>query len=524
MHDSNLNRSDSLQENENIAEEKLKTKKNYKITFWSFVAMIFMTVYGLGNGQQIYYQMGYAAITYVIIGVVLFFIPYTFMISEMSSAFSQKTGGIFSWMSETVGIRFSTVGAFLWYISAIIWWFSTSSIAITFSTMIYGKDISESWHLFGLSNTATTALIGIVWFLIIVFFCRKGLKSITLLTNISMLVTILMHILILGGGLLVFILSGFHFAQEFHYTGIHSLFVGPSKGYDSTFAMFGFLIFAIFILGGMENSGGLIDKVKNPKKTVPKAMIFSGIIIAVLYIVIVIVSGMVINWKTTFNNPNINLFNYPIYMIQQQFFELGKEFGMSNANSIALGLWINRISTWLTFFGLLNLPLVLYSPIKQMFEGLPEGMLPKFITKKNKYGMTANALYIQAGIIVLAMIGIGFGGNTANTVYNNLTFMVTITTSIPWAFIVFSYIKFKLNDNIKKEYTFFNKFVGAGIGIITLITLIVADTFSILEPFLNHNLQKGLWIISGPIIFGILGFLLAQRYLMKEKAKKKLVN
>ena len=27
--------------------------KVYKIGFWSFVAMIFMTVYSLGNGQQI---------------------------------------------------------------------------------------------------------------------------------------------------------------------------------------------------------------------------------------------------------------------------------------------------------------------------------------------------------------------------------------------------------------------------------------------------------------------------------------
>ena len=58
--------------------------------------MIFMTVYVLRNGQQIFYQMGYASITYIIIGVLLFFIPYIFMISEISSAFSHNTGGIFS--------------------------------------------------------------------------------------------------------------------------------------------------------------------------------------------------------------------------------------------------------------------------------------------------------------------------------------------------------------------------------------------------------------------------------------------
>lgn len=518
MHNSNPNEPETFQETENILEASYKKKT--KIGFWSFVSMVFMTVYGLRNGQQIYYQMGYASITYVILGVILFFLPYTFMISEMSSAFSSKSGGLFSWMKEAVGVRFSTVGAFLWYISAIIWWFSTSSIVITFSTMIYGKDISEQWRIFGLSNTGTTAIIGVIWFLFIVFFCRRGLKSITLLTNISMIITIVMHIVILGGGLLVFALSGFKFAQTFDFGSVTSYFTGPNTSYNSVFAMFGFLVFAIFILGGMESSGGLIDKVENPKKNVPKAMVLSGIIISVLYILIVVICGMVLNWNETFNQPTVNLFNYSIYMVQQQFFKLGIYLGMSQAASVQLGLWINRITTWFTFIALLNLPLVLYSPIKQIFEGLPQGMLPEFITKKNKYGVTENALYIQAAIIILAMLAIGFGGNSANTVYNNLTFMVTITTSIPWAFIVFSYIKFKLDDNIKKEYQFFSKTWGVIIGCITLLTLIVADVFSIIEPFIDGNLQKGIWIVSGPIIFGLIGFILAQRYHIRMKKGK----
>lgn len=144
-------------------------------------------------------------------------------------------------------------------------------------------------------------------------------------------------------------------------------------------------------------------------------------------------------------------------------------------------------------------------------------MLPKFLTKKNKRGITANALYVQAAIIIIAMLLIGFGGNVANTVYNNLTFMVTITTSIPWAFIVFAYIKFKLNDNIKKEYQFFNKKWGVIVGSITFVTLVFADVFSIIQPFIEHNYQQAIWILSGPIIFGLIGFILAVNYLRKQK-------
>lgn len=518
MKDASLNKGEYAEEiQENLIGEENKQTKVAKVGFWSFVAMIFMTCYGLANGQQVYYQMGYAAITYIIIGVVVFFIPYTFIVSEMSSAFHQEKGGIFSWMKNSVGLRFSTVGVFLWYISAVIWWFSTSSICITFSTMIFGKDESETWRLFGLSNTGTTAIIGVIWFLVIVFFCRRGIKAIAKLTNISMLVTILMHVIILGGGLLVFFLNGAHFAQPLDYHGISSLFMGPNKAYDTPIAALAFLVFAIFILGGMEASGGLIDKVDKPKKNVPRAMILSGIIIAVLYVAIVLISGMAINWKSAFSDPNVNLFNYAIYMVQQQFYMLGREIGMSPAASLALGEWVNRITTWVGFIAMLNLPLMLFYPIKQVFEGIPEGMLPKFFLKKNKHGITANALYVQAAIIIGAMLLIGFGGNVANTVYNNLTFMVTITTAIPWAFIVFAYIKFKLNDDIKKEYQFFNKKWGVIVGCITLIALVFSIVFSIIQPFLEHNYQQGIWIVSGPLIFGIIGFFLAQNYVRKRK-------
>lgn len=517
---SQIHDEDLVEVEEFIEGEKAKNGKNYKISFWSFVAMIFMTVYGLSNGQQIYYQMGYASITYVIIGVILFFIPYTFIVSEMSSAFSEEKGGIFSWMRISVGTKFSTVGAFIWYISAIIWWFSISSISITFSNMIYGKDLSQTWHIFGLSNTATTTLIGIAWFLLIVFFCRKGVKSVSKLANISMLITIIMHILILGGGLLVFFLSGFKFQQPLNYTGIQSLFTGPNQAYNSPLAAIGFLVFAIFILGGMENSGGLVDKVKNPKKNVPNAMILSGIIIAILYIAIVIISGMAVNWSDAFNHEGVNLYNYTIYLTQAQFYNLGQCLGMSQSASIALGEWVNRLTTWIGFIAKLNLPLMLYCPIKQMFEGMPEGMLPKFITKKNKHGFTENALMIQAGIIIVVMLAIGFGGDTANTIFNNLTFMVTIATSIPWAFIVYAYIRFKLNDDIKKEYEFFNKKWGVIAGSVTLITIIFATVFSIIEPFMDGDIQKGIWIIAGPVIFGLIGYALADVYERRLKAGK----
>lgn len=517
MEDKGLNKVEIATEIESALEGHSKNKIS-KIGFWSFVAMIFMTVYGMANGQQIYYQMGYASITYVLLGLILFFIPYTFMVSEMSSAFHNEKGGILSWMTKSVGLKFGSIGAFMWYIAAIMWWFGALSyVPISFSAAIFGKDISNTWRWFGLNNKETTALIAILVLFIVIFFARKGIKAVAMVTNISMLSVIVLHILILGGGLLVFFMNGAHFDQSFHVTGISSFFIGPNKNYQTPVEALGFLVYVIFILGGMESSGGLVDKVKNPKKTVPKAMIFSGIIIASLYIGIVIITGMVANWASTFNNPNVSMANFSIYITQRQFFELGQLFGMSSASSIALGEWVNRLVAILGLIAMLNFPIILFSPIKQLFEGVPTGMIPKIFTKKNKHGVTSVAVYFEGLIVIVGILLIHLGGNSVANMYNNLVNMVTVTTSLPWAFIVFAYIKFKQNDNIKKEYQFFNKTWGVIVGYITLATILFADMFSIIEPILQHQYKQAAWIAAGPIVFGLIGYLLAVNYTKRQK-------
>ncbi|MFI3256484.1 MAG: glutamate/gamma-aminobutyrate family transporter YjeM [Psittacicella sp.] len=499
-------------------------EKNKKIGLYTFISMIFVTVYGIGNSQQIYYQMGYASITYVILGIFLFLIPYAFMVSEMSSAFHNKTGGIFSWMSESVGLKFSTVGVFLWYVAAIIWWLWLSAIAINISTAIFGVDESQSWHIFGLSNTGTTALIGVAFFSIIIFFSRLGIKSVGFLSNISMLVVIILHIVLLGGGILIFILNHGHFQQHFDFTKVSSYFYGPNKYYANPMQAIAFMVFIIFILGGLEATGGLVDKIHNPKKTAPKAMLLAAFSIAFLYVFGVIVLGMVLNYKQTFGNPHVNMFNFSIYLILQQFTEFGLQLGMSHANAVELGKWVNRVLTWTTLIGMFNLPLVLYYPIKQVFEGMPKGMVPSVLLKKNKHGVTTNALYLQSTIIIIAVLLIGFGGNVANTIYNNIVFMMTIATSIPWLFIVYAYIKFKQNDSIKKEYTFFSKKWGIIVGTITCLTLLFVNVFSMVEPFFTNQIQQGIWVVSGPIAFGILGYILAEVYLYKHDKSKSLLR
>lgn len=479
--------------------------------------MIFITVYGMANAQQVYYQMGYASITYLIIAAIFFFIPYCFIVAEMSSAFKEKHGGIFSWMTESVNERFGLIGTMIWYGSFVVMWFSASTICIAFSTAILGKDTTAMWHAFGLNSAQLLAIIGAIYMIIVGFVSTRGIKRMTFLSNIAIVTVILGHILVLGGGLLVFGLQGFHFQQGFDFGKISSYFYGPNPSYSSFLPALGFLVFTFFAYGGMENISGMVDKVKDSKKNVPKAIILSCVGITVLYIVVVLISGITCNWQKTFGNSNVNLANYTIYLTQQEFFRLGTLFGMSAAHSLLLGQWVNRVMSILSLLFITSMPLRIYSPIKHMFEGLPKGMVPDKLLKINKHGVSGNAIIFQTVIVVFFVLLLGFGGGSVSALFNKMTLMTFVAGSVPYAFIIFAYIKFKGNEKIKKEYQFFNKKTGIIVGIICFLVLTFTNIYAIIEPTLQGDFTNTLWIGGGPVLFAVLAYVLDVRYRSKVR-------
>lgn len=490
---------------------------HYKISFMSFVAMIFLTVYGIANPQQIYYQMGYSSITYLVIAAIVYFVPYCFIIAEMSSAFKDRKGGIFSWMAESVSEKFGFVGTLIWYGSFVVMWFSASTICISISVVIFGQDTTSTWSFLGLTSPQFLAIIGAIYMIIMGVISTRGIKKMTFLSNIAIATVIIAHILILGSAFLILILSGGHFAQGFDFSNASSYFTGPNKNYSGILSAIGFLVFVIFSYGGMENMGGMVDKVKNAKKNVPKAIMISCVAITGLYILIVLITGMVCNWQQTFGSPNVNLANYSIYIIQQQFYRLGTLLGMDPANALLLGQWVNRLLTLLTLVGLASMPLRIYSPIKHMFEGLPKGMIPKKLTKINKHGVTGNAILFQTIIVVIFVILLGFGGGSVSSLFNKITLMTFVAGTVPYSFILFAYIKFKRDDSIKKEYKFFGKKMGIFVGIACFIIVSFVNIYAIIEPSLEGDPVNSLWIGGGPVIFAVMALILYRRYTKRKR-------
>lgn len=265
--------------------EKPNLKNNvYKISLLGFIAMIFPNLYGIANPQQAFYQMGYAAIIYMIVGAILFFIPYSFMVSEMGSAFKDKQGSIFIWMKESMGEKYSLIVTMIWYGSQVLWFVTTATITwVVVSTAIFGKDMTSTWTFLGLNNSQTLAILGVILIVVIALASGFGVKNLKFLSTVALVSMIVIHILIIGGSLIIFASSGFHFSQPM-ISSFKGVFIGPNPNYSTPLAATGFFVFVVFMYGGMEIIAGLADQVKNPTKNVPKGIIFSTIIITGLMV------------------------------------------------------------------------------------------------------------------------------------------------------------------------------------------------------------------------------------------------
>src|SRR5665647_2447943 len=137
-------------------------KRTKKLTLISLVLMIFTSVYGFNNMPRSFYIMGYAAIPWYILSGIAFFIPFAFMMAEFGTAFKNEKGGIYSWMSLSVGPKFAFMATFMWYSSYVIWMVNVASgLWVPVSNALFGTDTTQTWALFGLTGPKTLGILGI---------------------------------------------------------------------------------------------------------------------------------------------------------------------------------------------------------------------------------------------------------------------------------------------------------------------------------------------------------------------------
>ncbi|MEG0711428.1 MAG: glutamate/gamma-aminobutyrate family transporter YjeM, partial [Niameybacter sp.] len=406
-----------------------------QLTLFSLVLMIFTSVYGFANMPRAFFLMGYGAIPWYLVGALLFFLPYAFMMAEYGAAYKHEKGGIYSWMASSVGPKYAFIGTFMWYASYLVWQVNVSTtIWVPLSNAIFGRDLTQTMTYFGMSPTKWLGILAALWVLLVTFVSTKGLDKIKQITSVGGLAIMLLNVVLLVGGLIVLALHGGQFAQPIN-DGLRTFAVSPNPAYQSPLSIISFLTYAIFAYGGIEAVGGLVDQTKNAEKTFPVGVTISAIVISVGYSLGIFLMGIFINWEAILSLPAVNTANVTYIVMQNLGYTLAIGFGLAEATSLAIGMWVARLVGLSMFLALTGAFFTLiYSPLKQLIEGTPAGIWPKRFTE-TKNNMPAYAMRFQATLVIILILVVSFGGDNASALFNKLVTMTNVAMTIPYMFL-----------------------------------------------------------------------------------------
>lgn len=479
-----------------------------KMSVTALVLMIFASIFGLGNVTTAYYQMGYGAIIWYIAGALLFFIPSSLMFAEYGSALKESQGGIYSWLEVSIGEKPAFIGAFVWYAAWVITLVTQfSTICIPISGLIFGKDTTQSWHLFGMNSTETLGLIGIVLLVLITWLATRGFDKIEKVASASGAVIIAISGLFIVASILMLVLNHGHLAQPM---SAHAIVSSPNPQFKSPIAILSFFVYAVFAYAGMETMGGTIDRVDKPERNFPKGIILAGIGMILIYALGIFLWGVTANWHKVLGTDSTNLGNITLVLMQNLGYTIGREvLHLPVHQALIMGQWTDRLigfEEMMSVFG--SMTVLIYSPLKTILLGSPKRLWPEKLTKLNSRKMPAFAMWMQAIVMGIIIFGVSFGGKSAQQFYTVLTDMNNITSSVPYLFLILAFPFFKRIKNLNRSFEVYkNRKLTNTICVISWITIFFGIVFTIIQPVLQHDAYTAFWTAFGPVFFALVGWI-----------------
>jgi glutamate:GABA antiporter len=208
-------------------------------------------------------EAGAQAITWLLISLVIFLIPYGMLTAELGSAFPVE-GGPYEWARMSFGRGAGAVTAILYWLSNPLWVGGslTAATIASINSFVVTKPLGTTAEIVvGLVFTWVTVGIAIIAF-------RIGKWGPNIGTFVKIAVVGIFTVLFIA-----FLIK-------------HGHPPGASTAADLKPSLNGFLTaigILVFLWVGFELSNGASEEMRNPKRDVPRMIVSSGIISAVLY-------------------------------------------------------------------------------------------------------------------------------------------------------------------------------------------------------------------------------------------------
>ncbi len=423
--------------------------------------------------------IGASSISWWIITLVLFFIPYGLITAELGTTYPEQ-GGLYIWIKNAFGEKWAARSTWLYWINVALW---MPSVYILFAGMfaqLFFPDMSLWWQI----------AIGVVMTWLTVLFGSMKMETGKWIPNIGAMIKALIMVVI---GVGAFIYAGHHgVANDLSFKAIL-----PSWN-----AGLAFLPVIVYNFMGFELMSGASGEMKNPGKDIPRAIIIAGALIAVFYVMgtvgilmavpldqLGLVSGIVDTLKIIIG---------------------GTSFG--DAMVIVLG-----VAALYSFMA--NMVTWTMGANRTAAEAAKENELPAIFGREHPVYKTPVGAFIITGIVsTVVIIVYGFMAGSAEDLFWTLFAFSSIVFLLPYLMLFPAFLKLRKTDpSIERPYR-----VPGGNTVATILA-VICELF-ILQAVVLFVWVPGQamdWSYALPIIIGVVITLIVGEVLMKISAKNK---
>lgn len=425
----------------------------------------------IGNSQYFWWIL-------LIIG---FCLPYGMITAELGSTFRSE-GGMYDWVKRAFGPKWAGRVAWNYWINFPLW-ISSLAVAVT--------DVLASIFDIELSLVALFA-IQIAYIILVSYLGTKRIGESKTIVNIGTAFKILFMVGLGLLGIYVFIKTG---ESANPIASVSDLL--PTMD----LAGLSFISIIIFNFLGFEVVATFTDDMENPKREIPKALIFGGIIMALFYILPA--TGVNIAMTTEQAEVAGITDSFAIFLTA-----LGLSETVIRGIVITVGLMfiytmVANITSW--SFGV-------NSVAKYAAD---DGSMPKFFVKTNKEGVPHVASWVNglvAAIICVIGIILGLVSETASNLFWTFFSLSLVTLLVGYIPIFPAFLKLRKTDNTPRVY----KVPGGKFAIniatwVPLILLVASVIFTIFGDFSAEFIHDNLPLIVGVVVSFIIEEILVAR-------------
>lgn len=355
--------------------------KSKRVTVFTLCLMTVAAVVSL-RGLPMMAAEGMSMIFYILFATLVFLLPASLVSAELGSAFSNKQGGVYTWVKEAFGPRWGFVAIWLQWIQNVVWYPTVLGYAAACLAYLFMDETLAA------SGTYTGVVI-LIAYICATLVALRGSTAVNSVTKWGVLLgTLLPGVLIIVFGLL-WVDQGNPIAFLVHdvttSTGqviqehVHPRFFPYMTGLGSI----AFLAGIVLLFAGVEVQAVQVTEMENPSKDFPLAMLLAAIVIFILFMLgsfavaavipakeISLTAGLMQAFQILFDKFNLG-FLIPIMGLLMAFGAIG------------------GVMSWVT------------GPSRGLLQTAKEGELPPFMAKTNKYGAPVTLLIIQAIVVAL---------------------------------------------------------------------------------------------------------------------------